>query len=229
MRISFQRQRTPGGQTDALHTSRNGARSLRTCPCISGRLPQHQTHALRSSESRAHEGDYETLITLHRNGAHSRAEVCHTGRIKNGKRHLPEQEQEKRQRRRCTAHVHHRYVESISVPHLHFPACLQFPCSKCPVDQHTVLGFSFGAPPLLTHPHCAPKIQCHTPKSLDPPLCMTIFGQLFTVAEALLGPQQPRPVRVMLLSHMAPTKEDRRPAKPERLLLKSELSQIYQR
>lgn len=37
-------------------------------------------------------------------------------------------------------------------------------------------------------------LASHTPKRLDPPLLMTIFGQLFMVSEVLLGPQRPPPL-----------------------------------
>lgn len=86
-RVSVTVRRATGG----VHTSRSGARSLRTCPCISGRPLRRQTRALRSSGVRAHERDYDglyTLITLNHNRAHSWGKVCHTARIKNGRRHL---------------------------------------------------------------------------------------------------------------------------------------------
>lgn len=65
---------------------------------------------------------------------------------------------------------------------------------------------------LFTHSHCAPQIQYRTPQSLDPPLLMAIFGQLFTVVNSwrLLRPQQASPVTMMLWSYMAPVKEERR-------------------
>lgn len=47
--------------TEAVQTSRNAARSLRTCPCTSNRRLQHQTHAQGSSVNRARETEITTL------------------------------------------------------------------------------------------------------------------------------------------------------------------------
>lgn len=49
--------------TETVQTSRNAARSLRTCPGISSRPLQRQTRARGSSGNRAHEGDYQNGMT----------------------------------------------------------------------------------------------------------------------------------------------------------------------
>lgn len=71
-------------------------------------------------------------------------------------------------------------------------------------DSIIVLACLAASHLLFVHP----QIQYRTPQSLDPALLTAIFGQLFTVVETLAGPQQASPVTMMLLSSVAPIKED---------------------